>query len=63
MRWPRASAGPPQIVANVGRPQLMASTTVSPKASYSAGCTNAPLVSAAKQMPSRQSNLAYLTPV
>ena len=40
------SAGPPWLVAKVGRPQLMASTTVSPKASYSAGCTKAPCLSA-----------------
>ena len=39
------SAGPPQMVAKVGSPQLIASTTVSPNASYSAGCTNAPRLS------------------
>ena len=40
------SAGPPLMVAKVGRPQLMASITVSPKASYSAGWTKAPCMSA-----------------
>ncbi|BAS88515.1 Os04g0309751 [Oryza sativa Japonica Group] len=40
------SAGPPWFVAKVGNPQFIASMTVSPNASYSAGCTNAPFVSA-----------------
>ncbi len=38
------SRGRPLMVAKVGRPQLMASTTVSPKASYSAGCTKRPML-------------------
>ncbi|BAT81311.1 hypothetical protein VIGAN_03099900 [Vigna angularis var. angularis] len=40
------SAGPPWLVAKVGNPQFIASMTVNPNASYKAGCTNAPLVSA-----------------
>ncbi|KAF1863695.1 hypothetical protein Lal_00030776, partial [Lupinus albus] len=44
------SAGPPWLVAKVGKPQFIASMTVSPNASYKAGCTKAPFVSAMQRV-------------
>lgn len=42
----RRLPSPPLLVAKTGKPHVIASITVSPKASYRAGCTKAPFLSA-----------------